>query len=91
MKLDEAVKSRIDYFLKLNNMSSLWELYRASGVPKSTINALLSNRRNNLPRLPTLLHICEGLNTNLKDFFDDPIFLEVEDDTEDYKNKNQRL
>lgn len=91
MKLDEAVKLRIDYFLNKNNMSSLWELYKASGVPKSTINALLANNRNNLPRLPTLLHLCEGLNTNLKDFFDDPIFIDVEDDTEDFNNNDQRL
>ena len=91
MKLDEAVKLRIDYFLNKNNMSSLWELYKASGVPKSTINALLANNRNNLPRLPTLLHLCEGLNTNLKDFFDNPIFIDVEDDTEDFNNNDQRL
>lgn len=91
MKLDEAVKLRIDYFLNKNNMSSLWELYKASGVPKSTINALLANNRNNLPRLPTLLHLCEGLNTNLKDFFDDPIFIDVEDDTEDFNNNDQGL
>lgn len=91
MKLDEAVKLRINYYLKKNNMKSLWELYKSSGVPKSTINALLSNNRNSLPRLPTLLHICEGLNTNLKDFFDDAIFLDVEDNTEDFFTKNQRL
>ncbi len=91
MKLNEAIKSRINYYLKKNNMSSLWELYKSSGVPKSTINALLSNNRNNLPRLPTLLHICEGLNTNLKDFFDDPIFLEVEYDEKDYTDTKSKI
>lgn len=83
MKLNEAVRIRINYFLKQKNMSSLWELYKSSGVPKSTINALLGSEKNSLPRLPTLLHICEGLGTNLKDFFDDPIFLDVEDTSED--------
>lgn len=83
MQLHDAIRLRINYFLKKNNMSSLWELYKASGVPKSTINALLSSNTHNLPRLPTLLHICEGLNTNLKDFFDDPIFLDVVDNSED--------
>lgn len=91
VKLNEAIINRINYYLKKNNMSSLWELYKSSGVPKSTINALLANKRNRIPRIPTLLHICEGLNTNLKDFFDDPIFLDVEDDDEDYQKKNQRL
>lgn len=83
MQLEEAIKSRINYFLKKNKMESLWDLYKSSGVPKSTINALLSTNKNNLPRLPTLLHICEGLNTNLKEFFNDDIFLDVEDTTED--------
>ncbi len=85
MQLNEAIKYRINYFLKQKGLSSLWELYKSSGVPKSTINALLSTNKNSLPRLPTLLHICEGLDTNLKDFFDDPIFLDVEDSTEDRK------
>lgn len=84
MQLEEAIKIRIDYFMKKNNINSLWELYKATGVPKSTINSLLSeNNTNNIPKLPTLLHICEGLNTNLKDFFNDPMFLDVEDITED--------
>lgn len=85
MQLNDAIRTRINYFLDKNGMSSLWELYKNSGVPKSTINALLGTEKNNLPRLPTLLHICEGLNTNLKDFFDDPIFIDVEDNNEDIK------
>lgn len=83
MKLNDAIRIRINYFLKQKKMSSLWELYKSSGVPKSTINALLGSEKNNLPRLPTLLHICEGLGTNLKEFFDDPMFLDVEDTSED--------
>ncbi|MCI8485788.1 MAG: hypothetical protein HFJ20_01495 [Clostridia bacterium] len=85
MQLDEAIRTRINYFIEKNNMSSLWDLYKNSGVPKSTINALLGTEINSLPRLPTLLHICEGLNTNLKEFFDDPIFIDVEDSKEDIK------
>ncbi len=85
MKLDDAIRLRINYFLEKKNIDSLWELYKSSGVPKSTINALLGTEKNNLPRLPTLLHICEGLDTNLKDFFDDPIFIDVEDSSEDIK------
>lgn len=83
MQLAEAVQIRINYFLKKKGLSSLWDLYKTSGVPKSTINALLSSERNKLPRLPTLLHICEGLDTNLMEFFNDPMFLEIEDPSED--------
>ena len=83
MQLNDAIKIRIDYFLNKKGLSSLWDLYKASGVPKSTINALLSTEKNKLPRLPTLLHICEGLDTNLMEFFNDHIFVDVEDSSED--------
>lgn len=86
MQLEEAIKSRIDYFLKKKGYSSLWELYKNSGVPKSTINGLLSTNIHSLPRLPTLLHLCEGLGTNLKEFFDDDIFINVEDISEDKRD-----
>lgn len=85
MQLNKAIRIRINYFLNRKGISSLWELYKNSGVPKSTINALLGTEKNSLPRLPTLLHICEGLDTNLQEFFDDPIFADVEDNTEDIK------
>ena len=87
MQLNDAIRNRIDYFLHKKGLSSLWELYCVSGVPKSTINALMSTKKNSLPRLPTLLHLCEGLDTNLKDFFDDPIFLDIEDTTEDNRDE----
>ncbi len=85
MLLNDAIKIRIEYFLNRNGLSSLWDLYKVSGVPKSTINSLFSSQTNSLPRLSTLLHLCEGLNTNLKEFFNDDIFLDVEDYTEDKK------
>ena len=85
MLLSEAIRIRINYFLKKKGLSSLWDLYKCSGVPKSTINALLSSQKNSLPRLPTLLHLCEGLDTNLKEFFNYKIFLDVEDYSEDTK------
>lgn len=87
MQLNKAIKNRINYFLHRKGFTSLWELYKNSGVPKSTINALLGTEKNSLPRLSTLLHICEGLDTNLKEFFDDPIFLDVQDLSEDKSNK----
>ncbi|MCI8617356.1 MAG: hypothetical protein HFJ60_03830 [Clostridia bacterium] len=83
MQLNDAIRIRINYFLNKKGLSSLWDLYIATGVPKSTINALLSSNKNKLPRLPTLLHLCEGLDTNLMEFFNDPIFMDIEDSSED--------
>lgn len=85
MLLAEAIQIRINYLLEKKGLSTLWDLYKCSGVPKSTINALFSTKKNSLPRLSTLLHICEGLDTNLKEFFNDDMFLEVEDYSEDKK------
>ncbi|HJJ16152.1 MAG TPA: hypothetical protein OIM60_07115 [Clostridiaceae bacterium] len=86
MQLSDAIRIRIEYFLHRKGFSSLWDLYKSSGVPKSTINALLGTEKNKLPRLPTLLHICEGLDTNLMEFFNDSMFINLEDPSEDKKD-----
>ena len=83
IQINDAIRNIFDYFLKRKGLSSLWDLYKTSGVPKSTINALLGTETNKLPRLPTLLHICEGLDTNLMEFFNDPMFIDIEDSSED--------
>lgn len=83
MQLTDAIKCRINYFLNRKGLSSLWDLYKTSGVPKSTINALLGTQKNRLPHLSTLLHLCEGLDTNLMEFFSDPMFIDIEDFSED--------
>ncbi len=86
MYLYEAIRKRINYYIKVKNISSLYELSHRAGVPKSTINGLLSTNIHKLPSLPTLLHICEGLDISLKEFFDDDVFLNVEDNSEDKKD-----
>ena len=86
MQFNNAIRIRINYLLNKKGLSSLWDLYKATGVPKSTINALLGTGKNKLPRLPTLLHICEGLGITIREFFDDPIFDEIEDFSEDKPN-----
>lgn len=78
MLLSNAINQRIKYFLKKNNMT-VWKLYKASGVPKSTIFCLM-NSENSLPKLDTLHHICEGFGITIKEFFNDPIFDETEQD-----------
>ena len=83
MKLDEAIRIRMNYFLNQKGCKSLWDLFILSGVPKSTINSLWGSSKNKLPRLNTLLHLCEGLGITLKEFFDDDIFNDVIDTEED--------
>lgn len=80
LKLSDAIYNRIHFFMKKNNITSLWELYKATGIPKATINSLLGSRKTDIPKLTTLSQICDGLNTNLQDFFDDPSFKNIDDD-----------
>ena len=80
MQLSDAIYQRIKYYMKLNNADTLWDLYKITGVPKSTINSLFGTRKTQIPKLTTLVQICNGLNTNLQDFFNDSIFSDIDDD-----------
>lgn len=63
-----------------NGLNTLWDLYKATGVPKSTLNALFGSRKTGIPKLTTLIQICDGLNTNLQDFFNDKSFKNLDDE-----------
>jgi len=75
MQLSDAIRKRIYDLLKQNNMK-LFDLSKAAGVSLPTISDFLKNDTKNL-RTDTLLHICEGFNISLKDFFDNPLFNDV--------------
>ena len=76
MELSEAIVLRIQQLLKEKNMK-VYDLSIKSGVPRSTISLFL-NRETKTIRLENLLYICEGFEIELKDFFDDKIFKNVE-------------
>ena len=78
MQLSDAIRKRIKFLMKQNNMN-IWKLYKATGVSASTLSYFMNEKRE-LIKLKTLLHICEGFNIELKDFFDDPLFKDVEQD-----------
>ena len=78
MTLSNAIRIRIKRLLKNNDMN-LWRLYKATGVPISTLSYFM-NKKRELINLKTLLHVCEGFGITLKEFFDDPMFDDVEQD-----------
>lgn len=78
MLLSDAIKIRIKYYLKKNDMK-LWQLYKNSGIPKATIYSFMK-KTNALPQVDTLHHICEGLGITIREFFDDEMFEETEQD-----------
>lgn len=78
MTLTDAVRQRIKNLLKQNNMN-IWKLYKLTGVSASTLTYFINQKRG-LITMKTLLHICEGFGISLKEFFDDPLFENVEED-----------
>lgn len=78
MTLSEAMRKRIKKLLIQNDMN-IWALCNRTGIPASTLSYFMSGKRE-LINLKTLLHVCEGFEMELKEFFDDPIFKDVEQD-----------
>ena len=76
MKLSDAIRKRIKYYLKEKNMK-VCDLCKYSGIPCSTISTFMSEKTE-LIKIDTLLHICNGFDITLKDFFSDSIFDTVE-------------
>ena len=75
MQLSDATRKRINQLLKENNMK-LGTLANAAGISLPTISDFMKNDTKHL-RMDTMLHICEGFNITLVEFFLDPIFTDV--------------
>lgn len=72
----EAVIYRINTLCKEREMS-IYELAKLSGVPQTTLNELMQGRTLR-PRVDTIKKICYGLNISMIEFFNDPIFEQIE-------------
>lgn len=77
MTLSQAVKERI---LKLasERKITLHKLSLESGITYSTLSSFINGKCKN-PNLATILHLCEGLQIELSEFFNDEIFKDVEE------------
>ena len=78
MKLSEAVKQRIINLANEQNIT-LHKLSLNAGLAYSTLSSFLNGKCES-PKLVTILHICEGLNIELHEFFNDDLFENVEED-----------
>lgn len=86
MLLPEAIKLRIKELLKNTNMSA-YQLSYKGGFSPSNISDVLRGKVSE-PTVSTILHICEGANISLKDFFDSNLFDNVEAVEKTRKSKN---
>lgn len=78
MKLSDAIRKRIKYYLKIKKMK-VWDLCKFSGIPCSTISTFMSGKTE-LLKIDTLLHICNGFDITLQEFFSDSTFDTAEQD-----------
>ena len=77
MKLHEAVAKRILYYCEQRNITPN-KLCTMSGVIQSTVNSIFSGRSKN-PKLGTIQYLCDGLGITMKEFFDSPLFDNLEE------------
>ena len=76
MNAKDAVARRIQY-LCLERDIAVNALANQSGIPPSTIYSMLNNKSQN-PGIVSIQKICDGLGISVRDFFNDPLFDDLE-------------
>ena len=76
MCLPDAIRQRILELMELNNVKTINAVSSLAGI-SNTLNDFM-NGKNDLPKLDTLLHVCEGFNIQLYDFSYSPLFTDVQ-------------
>ncbi|MBQ8182866.1 MAG: helix-turn-helix transcriptional regulator [Clostridia bacterium] len=76
MTIGEAVKLRIIELADKNNIT-LNKLATVSGLTQSTINNITGGR-NNSATISTIKKICDGLEMDIREFFNSTLFDDLE-------------
>lgn len=76
MDLSQAIRIRIENLIAENKLN-VSKLCTMAEISRATLSKFLSGQRKYL-RIDIIEYICEGLNMQLKDFFDDKIFENIE-------------
>ncbi len=76
MILSDAINLRIAELLAKNNVTA-YRLSYMAGISTSIISDCKRGKVKE-PTLSSIIHICEGFNIELKDFFDSNYFKDVE-------------
>jgi len=77
MKLSVAIGKRVENLLKERNMTQ-YQLYKDGGIPRSTISVTVDGKYKTV-KMDTVYQITATLGITLKEFFDDPLFDEIDD------------
>ena len=76
MNTKEAVAKRIIELCNEKNIA-INNLANISGVAPSTVYSMLNNKSLN-PGVVSIKKLCDGLEISLREFFDSPIFDDIE-------------
>ncbi len=76
MTIGEAVRKRIIELTEKNNIT-INKLATISGLTQSTLNNITSGR-NNSATVSTIKKICDGLEIDIREFFNSPLFDNLE-------------
>lgn len=74
VQLNQAISERLTELLTERNMTQ-YQLYMRSGVPKSTIGNVVNCAYDSV-KLRIIHEMCQGLEINISDFFNSPLFEE---------------
>ncbi len=80
MSVKEAVVARFRELMEQRRMRPN-ELANLSGVTPSTVYSMLDDRRKELS-INVIKKLCDGMDISLGDFFDVPLFNELEQEIE---------
>lgn len=76
MVVGEALRKRILELVDENNIT-INKLATISGITQSTLNNIVGGR-NNSATVSTVKKICDGLDITVREFFDSPLFDDLE-------------
>ena len=76
MNAKQAVAARITELCKKRGIV-VNALANSAGISPSTIYSMLNNKSKN-PGVVTIKQICDGMEISLREFFDSPIFDDLE-------------
>ena len=81
MQLSDAIRKRIRELMKENNIKSINAVSNLAGI-SNTLNDFMLGKIE-LLKLDTLLHICEAFHLELYQFFQNPLFNDVQYEKKD--------
>lgn len=77
MTLMEAVSNRLQQLQAERNFTN-YQIQKEGGVPRSTVGKLVAKKFNTV-QLDTIYQIASTMGITIREFFDDPIFDQIDD------------